>query len=240
MKPIRHPTPSIPASDGPTTSRPFRFTAVRNGGSNGDPVLRGMFGSRLNLLTNDGAMHGACPSRMDNAMSYIAPDTYDRLVVTKGPQTVLWGPGASAGTVRFERDREHFSDPALKVSASTLGGSFGRNDQVLDALYGASPGYARLTANRSESGDYEDGSGRTVGSAWKKWNTDVAFGWTPDEDTLLELGVGTGDGQARYATRGMDGASFRRSNYNLRFEKDNPGERWRGWRRPRTTTSPTT
>ena len=220
------PRQPIPASDGADYLKTIPgFTAVRNGGSNGDPVLRGMFGSRLNLLTNDGAMHGACPSRMDNAMSYIAPDTYDRLVVTKGPQTVLWGPGASAGTVRFERDREHFSDPAWKASASALGGSFGRNDQVLDVVRGAPLGYARLTANRSESGDYEDGDGRTVGSAWKKWNTDVAFGWTPDEDTLLELGIGAGDGQARYATRGMDGAKFERSNYSLRFEKDNIGDR---------------
>src|SRR5690554_181892 len=224
------PRQPVPASDGADYLKTIPgFTAVRNGGSNGDPVLRGMFGSRLNLLTNDGAMPGACPSRMDNAMSYISPETYDALVVTKGPQTVLWGPGASAGTVRFERDREYYADPAWKFAASALGGSWGRNDQVLDATYGAPLGYVRVGANRSESGDYDDGKGDRVGSAWKKWNADFALAWTPDEDTLLELGAGMGDGQARYATRGMDGSRFDRANYSLRFEKDDIGERLRAF-----------
>ena len=219
------PRQPVPASDGADYLKTIPgFSAVRNGGSNGDPVLRGMFGSRLNLVTNDGAMPGACPSRMDNAMSYIAPETYDALVVVKGPQTVLWGPGASAGTVRFERDREHYAEPAWKVAASALAGGWGRNDQVVDATYGAPLGYARISANRSESGDYEDGDGARVGSAWKKWNADLALGWTPTEDTLLELGLGLGDGQARYATRGMDGSQFDRRNLSLRYERDNIGE----------------
>ncbi len=218
------PRQPVPASDGADYLKTIPgFSAVRNGGSNGDPVLRGMFGSRLNLLTNDGAMPGACPSRMDNAMSYIAPETYDALVVIKGPQTVLWGPGASAGTVRFERDREHHVEPNWKVGGSALAGSWGRNDQVLDATYGAPSGYARISANRSESGDYDDGNGDRVGSAWKKWNADLALGWTPDEDTLLELGIGIGDGEARYATRAMDGSQFERTNYSLRFEKTDLG-----------------
>jgi iron complex outermembrane receptor protein len=31
---------------------------------------------------------------MDAPTSYISPETYDKLTVIKGPQTVLWGPGA--------------------------------------------------------------------------------------------------------------------------------------------------
>lgn len=143
------PRQPVPASDGADYLKTIPgFTALRNGGTNGDPVLRGMFGSRLNLLTNDGSMPGACPARMDNPLSYVAPETYDRLVVVKGPQTVLWGPGASAGTVRFERDTPRFDAPGLRVDGSLLGGSHGRNDQVLDATAGASRGYARLSANR--------------------------------------------------------------------------------------------
>ena len=80
------------------------FALVRNGGTNGDPVLRGMFGSRLNILTNGSMMLGACPGRMDAPTSYISPETYDKLTVIKGPQTVLYGPGASAGTVLFDRE----------------------------------------------------------------------------------------------------------------------------------------
>lgn len=214
------PRQPVPASDGADYLKTIPgFTALRNGGTNGDPVLRGMFGSRLNLLTNDGAMPGACPARMDNPLSYVAPETYDRLTVVKGPQTVLWGPGASAGTVRFQREVPRFATPGVRVQGSLLGGSFGRNDQMLDATAGHATGYARLTANRSESGDYRDGNGDVVPSKWRKWNADLGLGWTPDADTLLELSAGTGNGIARYAGRSMDGSQFRRDSLGLRFEK---------------------
>lgn len=216
------PRQPVPASDGADYLKTIPgFSAIRNGGTNGDPVLRGMFGSRLNILTNDGSMPGACPARMDNPLSYVSPETYDRLVVVKGPQTVLWGPGASAGTIRFERDptADRFESPDLRVNASALAGSYGRNDQVLDVIAGASTGYARLSANRSEADDYEDGAGRTVPSSWDKWNADAALGWTPSDGTLLEFSAGTGNGEARYAGRGMDGSQFERTSYALRFEK---------------------
>src|SRR5690606_18570482 len=195
------------------------FGALRNGGTNGDPVLRGMSGSRLNLLSNDGSMPGACPARMDNPLSYVAPETYDALVVVKGPQTVLWGAGASAGTVRFERGTPRFDEAGARLQASLLGGSVGRNDQVLDATVAGQTRYARLTANRYESGNYRDGNGEVVPSKWRKWNSDVAFGWTPSEDSLLEVSAGAGNGIARYAGRGMDGSRFRRDSLGLRFEK---------------------
>ncbi|ADV26215.1 TonB-dependent copper receptor [Pseudoxanthomonas suwonensis 11-1] len=218
------PRQPVPASDGADYLRTIPgFSTLRSGGTNGDPVLRGMFGSRIALLTNDGVLSGACPSRMDNAMSYIAPESYDRLTVVKGPQTVLWGGGASAGTVRFEREIPYFDRPGVRAQGSLLAGSNGRNDQVLDASAGTPRGYLRASANRSEADDYRAGDGRRVPSAWDKWNADAAIGWTPDADTVLELSAGTGDAEARYAGRGMDGSRFRRDNLGLRFEKKHMG-----------------
>src|SRR5690606_7433593 len=125
---------------------------------------------------------GACPNRMDAPTSYIAPETYDRLTVIKGPQSVIWGPGASAGTVLFEREPERFGEPGSRLHASLLGGSNGRFDKVLDGAVGDSQGYLRLIGNQAQADDYESGSGDEVPSRWKKWNTDLALGWTPDED----------------------------------------------------------
>ena len=216
----RLPRQPVPASDGADYLKTIPgFSVLRNGGTNGDPVLRGMFGSRLNLIANEGAMHGACPSRMDNALSYVAPETYDRLTVVKGPQTVLWGAGASAGTVRFERDPEYFEAKGMRLRASALAGSHARNDQMLDVAAGMPLGYARTTVNRSESGDYVDGAGRRVHSGWHKWSADAALGWTPDADTVLALSAGTGDGEAAYAGRSMDGTRFRRDSVGLSFER---------------------
>ena len=223
----RLPRQPVPASDGADYLKTVPgFSAIRNGGTNGDPVLRGMFGSRLNIVSNEGNLIGACPSRMDNPLSYIAPETFDRLTIIKGPQSVRWGAGASAGTVRFERDTPRFDAPGFDLDASALVGSRNRNDQVVDLTAGASQGYVRVNGNRSEADDYKDGNGDTVPSKWRKWNSDVAIGWTPDADTVLELSAGTGDAIARYAGRGMDGAAFKRTSYAARFEKDNLPGAW--------------
>jgi iron complex outermembrane receptor protein len=216
----KQPRQPVPASDGADYLKTIPgFAVLRNGGTNGDPLLRGMFGSRLNLLTNDGTMMGACPARMDNALSYVAPETYDKLTVIKGPQSVIWGPGGSAGTVRFERRAESFADDAARGSVSALVGSWGRRDAVVDAAVGGPQAFARVTANRAESDDYEDGDGHRVPSRWYKWNSDATVGWTPNADTRLEATIGSGDGNARYAGRGMDGAQFRRDSAGLRLEQ---------------------
>lgn len=223
----RLPRQPVPASDGADYLKTVPgFSAIRNGGTNGDPVLRGMFGSRLNILSNDGNLIGACPSRMDNPLSYIAPESFDRLTIIKGPQSVRWGAGASAGTIRFERDTPRFEAPGLRADASALVGSRNRNDQVLDLTLGNPTGYVRASGNRSEADDYKDGHGAVVPSKWRKWNGDVALGWTPDADTLLEVSAGAGDAIARYAGRGMDGAAFERTTFGARFEKRNLPGAW--------------
>lgn len=221
----KDPRQPVPASDGGDYLKTIPgFALIRNGGTNGDPVLRGMFGSRLNILTNGGMMLGACPGRMDAPTSYISPETYDTLTVIKGPQTVLWGPGASAGTILFDREPEHFGELGTRVNASLLAASNGRFDKTIDAAAGGPLGYVRVIGNTAHSDDYKDGNGDTVPSRYDKWNGDIALGWTPDTDTLLELTAGKGDGQARSAGRGMDGSQYLRESLGLRFEKSNIGE----------------
>ena len=216
------PRQPIPASDAADYLQTIPgFSAVRSGGTNGDPVFRGQFGSRLPLLTNGTQMLGACPGRMDTPSSYIAPETFDVLTLIKGPQTVLWGPGASAGVVRFERERPDCAAGPVNFTASLLGASAGRNDQNADLAAGNDQFYARISANHSRGQDYKDGDGTSIPSGWNKWNADAALGWTPDADTLVELSAGAGDGWARSAARGMDGTQFRRDSLGLRLQKQN-------------------
>ena len=165
----KDPRQPVPASDGADYLKTIPgFAMVRNGGTNGDPVLRGMFGSRLNILTNGGMMLGACPGRMDAPTSYISPETYDKLTVIKGPQTVLWGPGASAGTILFDREPERFGELGTRVNASVLAGSNGRFDKLVDAAAGGPLGYVRVIGNTAHSDDYRDGNNDTVAVALRQ------------------------------------------------------------------------
>jgi len=201
----------IPASDGADYLKTIPgFSVIRGGGTNGDPVFRGMFGSRLNIVTDGGVILGGCGGRMDNPSSYISPESYDRLTVIKGLQTVRWGPAGSAGTILFERGPQHFDRFTTRADGSILYGADGRFDTRIDATAGDRPGYVRFIGNKSMAQDYHDGDGNRIPSRWNKWNGDLFIGLTPDKDTVVELSGGTGDGEARYASRGMDGTQFRR------------------------------
>ncbi|WP_347473303.1 TonB-dependent copper receptor [Acinetobacter thermotolerans] len=220
----KQPIQPVPATDGADYLQSIvGFSSVNSGaGTNGDVTFRGMFGSRIKILTDGTENLGACPSRMDSSTSYISPESYDRISVIKGPQTVQYANTGSAATVIFERNPEQFDqDKKYRGQASVLMGSYGRLDQNVEAAVGDENKYIRLNTNRSVSDSYQDGDGRTVPSDWERWNADLALGWTPDEDTWVELTGGKADGEAVYAGRMMDGSKFARESLGLRVEKKN-------------------
>jgi len=215
------PRQPLPAHDGADFLKTVPgFNVIRKGGTDGDPVFRGMAASRLNIVADGQPVLGGCGNRMDPPTAYIFPEAFDRIVVVKGPQTVLQGPGNSAATVMFEREPVRFTSPAAVGTGSALAGSFGRTDLVGEMRAGTQLGYAQLTGTRSESDDYTDGDGRRVNSSYLRWSGTAALGWTPDERTRLELSGTLSDGEAAYADRGMDGVKFDRESALLRFERD--------------------
>ena len=222
----KQPTQPIPAVDGAAYLQSIvGFNQIKNGGANGDVTFRGMFGSRIKILTDGTENLGACPSRMDNPASYVSPESYDKITVVKGPQTVQYAHTGSAATVIFEREPEQLtSAKPYRGQASVMLGSYGRLDQNVEAAVGDETKYARLNANRSIADSYQDGAGNTVPSDWEKWNADLALGWTPNEDTWVELKGGKSDGEAVYAGRSMDGSKFARESLGLHVEKKNIGE----------------
>lgn len=220
----KQPIQPIPATDGADYLQSIvGFSAVNSGaGTNGDVTFRGMFGSRIKILTDGTENLGACPSRMDSPTSYISPESYDQISVIKGPQTVQYANTGSAATVIFERRPEQFDeDQHYRGQLSVLAGSFGRLDHNIEVAAGDEQKYIRLNSNRSVSNSYQDGDGNTVPSDWERWNADVALGWTPDADTWVELTGGKADGEAVYAGRMMDGSKFARESLGLRVEKQN-------------------
>lgn len=216
------PRQPLPAHDGADYLKTIPgFSVIRKGGTDGDPVFRGMAASRVNILIDGEALLGGCGARMDPPTAYVFPEAYDRIVVVKGPQTVLHGPGNSAATVSFEREVARFEETGFTAQGSALGASFGRNDLVGDLRAGTPLVRGQLTATRAESDDYDDGGGASVHSAYERWSVNGALGWTADDDTLLEVTGALSDGEAAYADRAMDGVAFDRENVGLRYERDN-------------------
>ena len=215
----RKPRQPVPAHDGADYLKVIPgFSVIRKGGTDGDPVLRGMAGSRLNILMDGEQILGGCGGRMDPPTAYVFPASYDRITVLKGPQSVLHGPGNSAGTVLFERTTKRAA-AGVTANGSLMVGSFGRNDEVAEARVGSEDAYLRAGVTRSQASDYKDGDGVAVHSAYTRWSSNAAMGWTPDDNSRLELTLAKSDGKAAYADRGVDGSKFARDNAGLKFTK---------------------
>ena len=206
----------LPAQDGADLlSSIAGFSLVKKGGANADPVFRGMSGSRINIIADNSQMLGGCGSRMDPPTAYITPQTYDNLKVIKGPQTVLHGPGNSAATVVFERNKEKLDRTEFTGFANSVLSSQGRHSLNADIKAGNQQGYARIAANYSDADDYKDGDGTAIHSAYRRWNADAEFAWTPDEDSVYAFTYGASDGKAAYADRMMDGSLFARQSMGV-------------------------
>ena len=216
----RAPRQPVPAHDGADYLKTVPgFSVIRKGGTDGDPVFRGMAASRVNVQIDGEQVLGGCGMRMDPPTAYVFPEAYDRIVVVKGPQTVLRGPGNSAAAVSFERDPRRYESADHFAHGSALAGSFGRNDLVADLELGTPRVYTRLSGTRAEAEDYADGAGRDVHAAYQRWSANGALGWTPDEQTRVELSGALSDGEAAYADRAMDGVKFARDNLGLWLER---------------------
>jgi len=218
----RQPQVGMPTHDGGAYLKSIPgFSLSRKGGTSGDPVLRGMGGSRLNILMDDTAILGGCGGRMDPPTAYVYPETFDQIEVIKGPQSVRYG-ASSAGVVRFERDRTRFSQSATEGYASYTAGSFDRRDFTGEVTTGGPSGFVRITGTTSTQDDYRDGDGDRVHSSYQRWNNSVVLGWTPNSQTHVEFTHERSDAEAAYDDRAMDGTRFARSGYSLRASREAP------------------
>lgn len=210
----------VPAGDGASLLKNIPgFNVIRKAGTDGDPVLRGLAGSRLNVLLDGAEFHGGCGMRMDPPTAYVFPEVYDKVTVIKGPQTVRYGNGNLAGVVLFDREAKPFTESGLRGAVSAMAGSWGRLDAMGDVTWGTPDYYVRGSASYSDSDDYEDGDGSKVHSAFNRNSVNLMGGWTPDQNTRLELSAVRSEAEAAYADRTMDGVVFDRDGWGVRFEK---------------------
>lgn len=212
----------LPAGDGADLLQSVpNMSIIRKGGSSGDPLFRGLGGSRLAINADDQFVYGGCSSRMDPPTSYIHPSTFDEVVVTKGPQTVTQGMGLISGSVHFVRKNPTFREQPYSFNGSTTLGSSGRRDASFEAGAGGKYGYARLNVSHNESDDYKDGAGNRVHSNFKRDSQMIQLGVTPTENTTIAGTYERSRGKAAYADRKMDGSKFDRDAWNVRISQRN-------------------
>lgn len=191
---------------------------VRKGQQGGDPVFRGLGGSRLAITTNDQFLYGGCGIRMDTPTTYINPEAYDELQVIKGPQTVLKGPGLVAGSVEFVRHPRTYDRPSFEAEGAITAGSFNYYDGYADLSAGNPLVSLRTILTHSRSDDYKDGAGERVRSWYKRRSASVNLALTPTQDTRIELFGDATRSQAKFASLQLDAGKTDRDAFGARAE----------------------
>ncbi len=217
------------SADGADFLRQLNGVSIsRFGGRGLELIVRGQSQTRLNVLLDGGYVHGGCPNRMDPPASWAALETYEKVTVLKGVQSVIFGAGGSGGTVIFERDtRELALDRGVHGRVSALATDNGISSDVLGDIVAASDkGFFRAFAEVKNADNYEDGNGVEVRSSFDHRQGGVVFGLTPNENRLIELTLERNDFEhALYPGAGMDSPEEEGSFYRFRYE-DKPAADW--------------
>jgi tonB-dependent copper receptor len=212
----------LPAGDGADLLQSVpNMSIIRKGGSSGDPLFRGLGGSRLSVNADDQFIYGGCGMRMDPPTAYIHPNSFDEVIVTKGPQTVTQGMGLVSGSVQFVRKNPDFTEKPYNINTSATVGSHGRRDGSLEAEFGGKYAYVRTNISHNEADDYKDGAGHHVHSNFKRDSQMLQLGVTPTENTTIAGTYERSRAKVAYADRMMDGSKFDRDAWNIRFTQRN-------------------
>ena len=212
----------LPAGDGADLLQSVpNMSIIRKGGSSGDPLFRGLGGSRLSVNADDQFIYGCCGMRMDPPTAYIHPNSCDKVVVTKGPQTVTQGMGLVSGSVQFIRTDPDFTEKPYNINATLTAGSNDRLDGSLEAEFGGKYGYVRTNISHNEADDYKDGDGNRIHSHFKRDSQMLQLGVTPTENTTIAGTYERSRAKVAYADRMMDGSKFDRDAWNIRFTQRN-------------------
>lgn len=216
------------AADGADFLRQLNGVSVsRFGGRGLELIVRGQSQTRLNVLLDGSYVHGGCPNRMDPPASWTALETYEKVTVLKGVQSLIYGGGGSGGTVLFERDTRAFAqEKGVHGRVYALSTDNGITNDILgDIVASGDKAYVRAFAEQKNADNYEDGDGREVRSSYDHRQGGLVFGLTPTADRLFELTVERNDFEhALYPGAGMDSPEEQGDFYRFRY-KDKPAAR---------------
>ena len=240
----KQPRQPLPAHDGADYLKTIPgFSVIRKGGTDGDPVLRGMAGSRLGILLDgeqrsSAAAAGAWIRRPPTS----SPKPTTASPCSRGRRPCCTGPGNSAGSCLFERERRALRragprpTPALtwrQLRPQRRGRRRARRHAR--GLRPAAPARAR------DSDDYEDGNGHAVHSRLQALER--------QRRARLDAGRarrGSSSPGARATARPptptarWTASKFTRDNVGLRFERAASRRSCRASRPRRSTTTSTT
>jgi len=213
--------PRIANDGGDMLREALGVDAGRIGGHGFEPNIRGQQQNRINVLLDGAYIYGGCPNRMDPPSGYAALDSYERVTILKGVQTLLYGGGGSGGTVLFDRVNQAPED-GLDVGYGLGGTTNGvRLDTFADVIAGNDTGYVRLFGNAKDAENYTAGNGDEIRSSFEQTNGLIVAGLTPGSDKVIELSYEYNNiKDALFEGRRMDAPDSTADSLRFKYDQD--------------------
>ncbi len=163
--------------------------AVRKGGANLDPVIRGFKFNQLNIQVDNGlSMEGGCPNRMDPTTAHVEAGDIQAIEVLKGPFALRYGPTMGGVVNMLTASPRPFDKFQVHVKA-TLGYESNWNGQRQNVtVYGGGKKvFFTFSGNNSIYGNYTDGDGNLVPSEFTKFGYNAKLGFALAENHTITL-----------------------------------------------------
>lgn len=163
------------------------FSTVKRGNYAIDPMFRGAVYEQLNVMYDGGtkAVH-ACPNRMDPITTHILPEEIEKIEVIKGPFTVRYG-ATFGGIVNMVTEDASHLENGFHGKASAGYETNGNAFVTLMQLQQVANKYD-ITGNIGyrNFGDYKDGNGVEIPSAFKSTDYGVKVGYNITDNQRLQ------------------------------------------------------
>ncbi len=216
------PIPAPPAADSADFLRQIPgISAGRFGGHSLEPVIRGQQQGQISILNNGSLQMGSGPNRMDTPSTYAAVDLIDKVIVVKGYQSVLNGPGASGGFIQYERNIPEYD--ANLWGKNLYGVGYEGNGNVRRAFGRTAVGKGGLAVeawgSSQQADNYKDGNGNIVNSAFNDYALGGAVTLMNKEGNYLQFGYDWNKmTDALFPGAGMDSTLSGGDTFRLRSE----------------------
>ena len=164
------------------------FGIQKRGAYASEPVFRVFRYEQLNVQY-DGGMKilNACPNRMDPITTHVIPEEIERIEIVKGPFTVRFGQnfGGIINLVsKSINNQENGFSGNLETGYETNGNNFTTRGSF---LYKKDKFDITLNGSYRDYGDYTDGEGTEVPSAFKTTDYSVRVGFNPSDNQRFKL-----------------------------------------------------
>ena len=164
-------------------------SAVRKGGANLDPVIRGFKFSQLNVQVDNGLiMEGGCPNRMDPTTSHVESGDIEAIEVVKGPFAVRYGPVMGGVVNLLTTEPKPFDKLQVHVKGKMgYESNWNGQRQHVSVYGGGKKVFFSFSGNNAQYGNYTDGDANLIASSFNKFGYNGKLGFALSKKHIITM-----------------------------------------------------